>query len=85
MNLARLMDQGVSPPVIADALIARFELVNQYEIASGGWPFQHVLAAGHCEEGRPRLLILFAWFGTGWHYQAVHPNRIPRLRLCAGQ
>lgn len=85
MNLSDLMARGVSPPVIADALFPHFEITEQREIAAGGWPFQYVLICRDRHE-TPRLLVLFAWFGTGWHYQAHHPKHIlPRLSLCDGQ
>jgi len=85
MNLARLMDRGVSPPVIADALIARFD-VEQWEITAGGWPFQYAFLCTEQGGDRLRLMVLFAWLSTGWHYQACNPKHLAgRLRLCAGQ
>lgn len=85
MNLSDLMTRGVSPPVIANALFPHFERIEQREITAGGWPFQYTFICKD-EDETPRLLVLFAWFGTGWHYEAWHPRHIlPRLHLCDGQ
>ena len=80
MNLFRLMDNGVSPPVIADALFSHFESMEQREIRSGCWPFQYAMICRD-RSGDARMVVLFYGACNGWHYQAHSPAILKQLRL----
>lgn len=80
MNLQAMIDNAVSPPVMADALFHRFHHLEQREIAAGGWPFQYAFIAR--DEEQPRLVVLFGWGKNCWRYQAHSPVILRTLRLC---
>lgn len=84
MNLQSLMDTGVPPPVIADALFRCFGRIEQREIDSINAPLQFVFVCKD-EDGTPRLAVLFGWGKGGWCYEAHSPKLLKTLRLCAGQ
>ena len=84
MNLQSLMDRGVTPPTMADALFRCFGRIEQREIDSLNAPLQFVFVCKDAHD-QTRLAVFFGWGKSGWRYEAHAAKTLKTLRLCAGQ